>query len=129
MHVQIHSGSSVRTTDVWQARMTEIVEASLERFADRLTGVEVFMSDENSREKSGGDDKRCRMEARIRGFEPVVVTTHADDFDTAVEDAAGKLGRALDHRFGRIADKHAQVSQSGDEPLGALRGELPERDA
>ncbi|MBL9083428.1 MAG: HPF/RaiA family ribosome-associated protein [Planctomycetales bacterium] len=126
MHVQVKSGSTVSLNNARQTEIAGVVEAALERFADRLTGVEVYLSDENSRAKDGGNDKRCVIEARVRNLEPVVARADADTLDAAIDDCAEKLARALDARIGRLADKDGQVSQSGDEPLGTLRGPLPE---
>ena len=126
MHVQVKSGSTVSLNNARQTEIAGVVEAALERFADRLTGVEVYLSDENSRAKDGGNDKRCVMEARVRHLEPVVARADADTLDAAIDECAEKLARALDARIGRLADKDGQVSQSGDEPLGTLRGPLPE---
>ena len=126
MHVQVKSGSTVSLNNARQTEIAGIVEAALERFADRLTGVEVYLSDENSRAKDGGNDKRCVIEARVRNLEPVVTRADADTLDAAIDDCAEKLARALDARIGRLADKDGQVAQSGDEPLGTLRGPLPE---
>lgn len=126
MHVQVKSGSTVSLNNARQTEIAGVVEAALERFADRLTGVEVYLSDENSRAKDGGNDKRCVIEARVRNLEPVVARADADTLDAAIDECTEKLARALDNRIGRLADKDGQVSQSGDEPLGTLRGPLPE---
>lgn len=126
MFVQVKAGGDARTNAKWQTEIESTVEAALDRFTDRLSGVEVFISDENGREKSGSDDKCCVIEARIRGLEPVAVRTHAATFDAAVEECAEKMERTLEHRFGRLEDKAGQTSQSGDELLGPIRGPLPD---
>jgi len=86
--------------------LAESVEASVRhgiaRFADRLTRVEIHLSDENSH-KHGAEDKRCVMEARIAGRQPTAVTHNAPDVDKAVAGAVDKLRRALDTVFGKMA--------------------------
>jgi ribosome-associated translation inhibitor RaiA len=86
--------------------LAESVEASIRhgiaRFSERLTRVEVHLSDENSH-KHGADDKRCVMEARIAGRQPTAVTHNAPDVDKAVAGAIDKLRRALDTVFGKMA--------------------------
>jgi len=72
------------------------------RFSDRVTRVEVHITDENSH-KHGSADKHCTLEARPAGMKPIAVESRAADFYAAVNDAAGKLGRALVHRFERKA--------------------------
>jgi len=86
--------------------LAEAVEASVRhgiaRFADRLTRVEVHLSDENSH-KHGSEDKRCVMEARIAGRQPMAVTNNASDVTKAVAGAVDKLRSALDTVFGKLA--------------------------
>ncbi len=102
MDVLVNTDSSVEGHEA----LTEAVEASIRhgiaRFADRLTRVEVHLSDENSH-KHGSDDKRCVMEARIAGRQPTAVTHNAADMDKAVAGAVDKLRRALDTVFGKMA--------------------------
>jgi hypothetical protein len=46
------------------------------------------------------------MEARLNGRPPIAVTHHAESLDAAVNGAAHKLVRAMEHEIGR-AEKHA----------------------
>jgi ribosome-associated translation inhibitor RaiA len=75
----------------------------LGRFSDRITRVEVHLSDQNS-DKSGQDDKRCRMEARLEGRNPTAVTHQAASLGDAVDGAADKLKRALASTWERLKD-------------------------
>jgi hypothetical protein len=125
MFVQVKGGNDTKTSEQWQAEIAGIVEGTLGRFSEQLTSVEVFISDENSREKEGDDDKGCLIEARLAGMQPIAVRTHAPTFEEAVSDCAEKIERTLDRRLGRLEDKDERKSFSGDEPLGTLRGPLP----
>jgi ribosome-associated translation inhibitor RaiA len=80
---------------------TAAVERELERFAENITTVEVHFADENST-KTGGDDIRCTIEVRVEGRNPTAVHHHASDLEVALEAAAEKMARALDHQLGRI---------------------------
>lgn len=75
------------------------VAGVLERFAERLTRVDVFLHDENG--ENGGVDKRCVLEARPSGLDPIAAEHQAAESHEAVTGAAGKLERMLDHRLGR----------------------------
>jgi ribosome-associated translation inhibitor RaiA len=66
-----------------------------------LTGFEVHIADENGSKKHGPADKRCTIEARPRGRDPITVEAHADDFYPAINDAAHKLRSALTSRLER----------------------------
>ncbi len=66
MQVLVNSDHHITGSESVTERVQSIVEASLERFADRITRVEVFLSDVNGA-KHGARDKRCVMEARASG--------------------------------------------------------------
>jgi len=102
MHIHVKAGGGARLTEEETARISGIVEATMARYADRLQGVEVFLSDENSREKHGKDDKRCLIEARSGGFPPVAVEAHADGYLAAVSACVDKLLHAVEHRIDRL---------------------------
>ena len=88
-------------------RLTESVSATVEdalgRFREQITHVEVHLADENGR-KTGGDDIRCSIEARVAGRPPTAVTHHASNLDIAVDAAADKMARMLDHQLSRIRE-------------------------
>ena len=96
-----HIDSDKRTQD-W---VTATVEVTLERHLEDLTRVEVHLSDENGG-KSGPKDKRCKMEARPKGHQPILVSHDADSLTQAVEGAAQKLEHKLEHLFGKLRGKH-----------------------
>ena len=58
--------------------------------------------------KSGANDKRCRIEARPAGRQPITVTADADKVADAFTGAADKLVRAIDHDLGRAKDRHGR---------------------
>jgi hypothetical protein len=66
---------------------------------DRLTRVEVHLSDVNAA-KHGVDDKRCLLEARLAGLQPLAVSHEAESLRSAITGATRKLVRSLDSRSG-----------------------------
>lgn len=80
------------------------VESCLERFGDQITRVEVHLSDENSDKKSGTEDKRCLLEARLAGLHPLAVSDQAETMDQAVDGAIEKLMHSLDSTLGKLED-------------------------
>lgn len=86
-----------------EERARERVEKNLGRFYERLTRIEIFLHDENS--VKGGIDKRCLIEARPRGLDPLTAESVAKNALEAVSGAAKKLERLLEHRFGRLEDR------------------------
>ena len=57
--------------------------------------AEVHLSDENGNKESE-NDKRCMIEARLKGRQPIAVTDVADTYDHAVNGAIDKLKTSLD---------------------------------
>jgi len=103
MNIQINTDNNIEGSDELTQQMQAEVESALERFAEHITRVEVHLSDENSSHK-GGTDKRCVMEARLEGMQPVVVTEQAENMEQAVHGAADKLKNRLEHELGRLSD-------------------------
>lgn len=114
MQIQVHSDNHIEGS----ARFVDWVSASvadkLERFDDDLTRVVVHINDENG-DKAGAQDKRCQIEARPKGRQPVSVTHKAESVDLAVEGAIDKLGNALAHLYGKLRDKRATPPQEDAE--------------
>ena len=102
MQVQINTDRNIEGDD----RLAEVVEAvlrgALDRFSERITRVEVHLSDENSDKKFGTDDIRCVLEARLSGLNPLSVSARAGNVEESVDDAVGKLERALDTALGKL---------------------------
>jgi ribosome-associated translation inhibitor RaiA len=115
MLIQINTDHNIEGSEARDAWASSVVESTLSHFAGQVTRVEVHLSDENAG-KSGAEDKRCLMEARLGGRPPIAVTNHAASLDAAVNGAAQKLARAIEHDIGR-ADKHAHDAR--DVPGGA----------
>ena len=104
MQVQVNTGNGVENKETLERWATEYLQEALARFSQDITRVEVQLTDENSAKK-GSADKRCMLEARLTGREPLAVNHHADSQDEAFRGAAQRLIHALDHTFGKL-DRH-----------------------
>lgn len=95
--------------------MRELAERRVRFVLRRLTWLvpraEVQLSDLNG--PRGGVDKRCRIELRTDGQGPVVVTSVANDWRTA-----------LDHALSRAARFLLRLRRRGAEPRRAPRDPL-----
>jgi hypothetical protein len=106
MQVQVDSDKAITHDAGLDAHVTTVVESALKRFGEQISRVEVHLGDVNGH-KSGAADKRCMMEARVAGLQPIAVTDHADALHQAIAGAAEKLVRALDTALGKRNDvKH-----------------------
>jgi ribosome-associated translation inhibitor RaiA len=107
MQVQVHTDDKIQGGESLARWVQEECVARLERFRDQLTRVEVFLTDVDAG-KSGANDKRCRIEARAAGRDPVAVTADADKVADAFTGAIDKLLRAIDHDLGRAKDRNGR---------------------
>lgn len=124
MQIQINTDHNVEGHEKLIHWAESEVRRTLDHFGEHLTRVEVHLSDENSG-KSGSDDKRCLMEARLSAHQPVAVSHHAASIDEAFRGAAGKLKRALESTLGRLKDHHGRDSIRGNEVADESTAEQP----
>lgn len=101
MHIEVSTDSHIHGREALVTRIHATVEAALGRYRGKISRVEVHLRDENG-PKTGADDIRCAMEARIEGRGPTAVTHNANEIDDAVAGAAQKLQRVIEHTLGRI---------------------------
>ncbi len=104
MQIQVNAGNGCGNKEPLERWASEFLHQQLARFSQEITRIEVQLSDENTA-KGGAADKRCMMEARINGHEPLAVNHHAENQDLAFRGAAQKLVRMLDHTLGKL-DRH-----------------------
>ncbi|MCF7202683.1 HPF/RaiA family ribosome-associated protein [Pseudomonas sp. JM10B5a] len=102
MLIQVNSNHSIDMSQGLEERVRATLEGELERFDEYLTRLEVHLNDENG-SKSGPQDKRCQIEARLKHHEPLSVTHKAESLDLAVDGAAEKMLHALDHLTGKLS--------------------------
>ncbi|MDI1365447.1 MAG: HPF/RaiA family ribosome-associated protein [bacterium] len=104
MDVQINTANTIEGREALNQHLEGEVRDRLSRFTDRLTRVEVHLGDEDGA-KTGADDKRCVVEARPAGLNPVSVTDHANSIEKATSGALNKMASALDRTFGKLSDR------------------------
>ncbi|MGE6793108.1 HPF/RaiA family ribosome-associated protein [Pseudomonas guineae] len=104
MKIQINTDNHIDGNEALAAKLRATLEHSLEHFSDHVTRLEVHLSDENG-DKSGQNDQRCMLEARLEGRQPVAVTETAATLEQAVHGAAQKMVHLLESTLGRL-NKH-----------------------
>lgn len=100
MTIQINSDNNITGTEGLSNFVESMVAESLKRF-DKITRVEVHLNDENSH-KNGSNDKRCMLEARLEGIQPIAVTAHGNTIQEALKGALEKLKSSLDTTLGKL---------------------------
>jgi ribosome-associated translation inhibitor RaiA len=101
MQILVNSDHHIKGGESTTERVESIVRAAADRYANRLTRIEVHLSDTNG-PKHGDRDKRCVIEARIAGSRPIAVAYEAPTLLEAIEGAADRLKHALEHTLGRL---------------------------
>ncbi|MDQ3001129.1 MAG: HPF/RaiA family ribosome-associated protein [Fibrobacterota bacterium] len=104
MIIQVNTDSSISGRESLGDSIRDTVEGALSHVSGNITRVEVHLSDENGK-KSGGDDIKCVMEARLEGRTPVAVTHHATNLGQSVVGAADKLNRLIQNSLRKLRDE------------------------
>lgn len=105
MTIQFNTDNNVSGSKELTAPLTALISDELNRFSSHITRIEVHLTDENG-DKDSPNDKRCMLEARLEGKQPIAVTEFADTHQQAVEGAIDKLKAALETIVGRMSDHH-----------------------
>ncbi len=101
MLIQFNTDHNIHGREALEAKFSTIILEGLNRFSSQMTRVEVHLSDENAN-KSGLNDKRCLLEARLEGMHPIAVSHHADNHELAVKGAINKLKTSIDSKIGHL---------------------------
>lgn len=121
MQVLLNTDHHIEGRDALARHVEQTVRESLDRFGEHVTRVEAHLADVNAH-KQGDDDIHCTMEARLAGFDPVVVKGSGPDVHQAISRTVGKLQRAVS----AFLEKHdrkrgpslAQAALDDQSPLG-----------
>ena len=119
MQVQFNTDESVVGREALGRHAEEVVRKVLDRFSNEVTRVEIHLSDSNG-QKAGENDKRCLMEARVAGRQPIAVTDQANTLHQAIDGAAQKMKRSLDSTLGKLGDhKRKSATAVSDDESGS----------
>ncbi len=107
MQIQVNTDDHIHGGESLAQWVQDEASSRLSRFVEHLTRLEVYLTEVDSG-KSGVNDKRCRLEARVANRQPVTVTANADQMAEAFIAAVDKLSRALDNDLGRAKDRNGR---------------------
>ncbi len=100
MKVQLNTDKNIAGTEALQSNVETRLASALDRFVDQITRVEVHLSDESG-PKVGGDDKRCMLEARLAGQQPIAVSHQASSVELAIDGAVERLMHAIETKLAK----------------------------
>lgn len=110
--MKIHvRGRQVQVDDRVRAHVERRLQSSLDRFADRVQRVTVYLIDVNG--PRGGEDKVCRIDARLRPVGALFIAEADADLFAAVDRAADRLGDALARALRRRRDLARDAGSAG----------------
>ncbi len=101
MQIQINTDKNISGDEEVSQNVEDTLRRVLGRFSDRITRIEVHLSDENSASKSGITDKRCLLEVRLAGQQPIVVNDQAQSIEKAVTGAGQQMVNLLETELGK----------------------------
>lgn len=101
MQIQFNTDKTIEGHERMQNHFSAEIEEKLKRFEDKITRLEIHIGDENS-DKFGLDDKRCVIEAKLAGLNPLVVTHNADTIEKAFSGAADKIKKVLTTTYDKM---------------------------
>lgn len=101
MQIQVNTDHHIDGGEGLVTYVTGDLTSRLSRFDRWLTRVEVHISEDGA---GRPEDKRCVIEGRPAGAQPVAVTHHASSIDDAYGGAAQKLEKTLDTKYSRAHD-------------------------
>jgi ribosomal subunit interface protein len=114
MQILVNTDNHIDGSEGLRSHVESAVADAMERFGNRVTRVEVQLTDENSSKKGGDKDKRCAMEARLAGLAPIAVSELAPTLHQAIDGALEKLEKSLDRTLAKRDDPKGRPSMSGD---------------
>lgn len=106
MHIELSTDHNIEGKKRLGEHVKDVLEHALNHFKERITRVEVHLSDATSKKAESHSDKRCMMEARLEGRKPIAVSDHAATLDQAIKGAAKKLATSVETILGRLHDAH-----------------------
>jgi ribosome-associated translation inhibitor RaiA len=116
MKIQVNTDSHIEGGAVLKEMVDDVVGRAIERFGDRITRLEIHLADVNSGVRSGPDDMRCTVEARMAGRRPITVTHRAATIEQAVAGAAEKLQKTIARTVERQQQAKGRLPYGGESP-------------
>jgi len=95
-------GVHLDVTSSLEAYVTHRIGLSLDRFEDRVLGVNVRLEDISG--PHGPGTKRCHIEVHLLHREAVIVEQNHNDIYTAMDKAATRLKRTVRRHINRVRD-------------------------
>ena len=103
MTIQFNTDKNINGNKAFAKPLIILIEEGLKRFNSQITRIEVHLSDEDG-DKDGLKTKRCLLEARLKGMNPITVSSQAGTEKQAVRKSINKLKSSLETILGRLSN-------------------------
>jgi ribosome-associated translation inhibitor RaiA len=103
MKIQFNTDKSITGNEKDQLYFNSLIADGLENLDSHISRIEVHLSDENGK-KEGLNSKRCLLETRLEGRQPIAVSCQEDTVELAISSAIDKLKASLETIIGRRQD-------------------------
>jgi hypothetical protein len=103
MKIQFNTDKTITGNEKDQLYFNSLIADGLENFESHISRIEVHLSDENGK-KEGLNSKRCLLETRLEGKQPIAVSCQADTVELAISGAIDKLTASIQTIIGRRKD-------------------------
>ncbi|WP_422013006.1 HPF/RaiA family ribosome-associated protein [Roseateles sp.] len=121
MQVQVETDNHVEGREALIEHVEGVIRGAVGHCEGQVTHVQAHLGDTNSGEKSGPDDMRCLLEARVLGLKNVAVSHQAESLHLAIAGAADKLKRAIESALGKQQDRQRRHAGTGELSADAAR--------
>jgi len=101
--IQVNA-SDVEKSPALVNRAEDAVNKALSHYNGRITRVEVHLHGNDG--PNTQNDQRVVMEARVAGMQPLMVDCTGADMYSVIDEAGGKLHRAVAHKMDKLKDHH-----------------------
>jgi hypothetical protein len=103
MKIQFNTDKTITGNEKDQLYFNSLIADGLENLESHISRIEVHLSDENGK-KEGLNSKRCLLETRLEGRQPIAVSCQEDTVELAISGAIDKLTASLKTIIGRRQD-------------------------
>ncbi len=97
MQIQVNTDNHIKGSEELTRHVESVVEGTLSRFTDRITRVEVHLTDENSSAKAYGNAMRCVIEAHPASHQPINVSHEGGSLEQALKFSSDNSAFALSY--------------------------------
>lgn len=121
MQIQVETDNHIEGRQALTEYVQGVIDDAVDKYRDHITHVEAHLGDLNSGEKSGSNDMRCLLEARVTGVKNIAVSHQAESLHLAIDGAADKLKHALASSVGKLQDQQRRAAPTGQLTADLLR--------